>query len=93
MKAKRQGGGFGGACGLAAVEWRLDQHGVARICETTALDNDRSIRLLTRLGFTQKGDVTAIKPDGSTRPSLYWEVEREAWGGGSHGAPRRLGFA
>lgn len=79
VKAERQGRGFGGACGLAAVEWCFDQLGVARICETTARDNDRSIRLLSRLGFTQMGEVTAIKPDGSTRPSLYWELERDAW--------------
>ncbi|MDP3492039.1 MAG: GNAT family protein [Hyphomonadaceae bacterium] len=79
VKAERQGRGFGGACGLAAVEWCFDQLGVARICETTARDNDRSIRLLSRLGFVQMGEVTAIKPDGSTRPSLYWELEREAW--------------
>ena len=79
VKAERQGRGFGGACGLAAVEWCFDQLGVARICETTALDNDRSIRLLSRLGFIQNGQVTAVRPDGSTRPSLYWELEREAW--------------
>lgn len=79
VKAERQGRGFGGACGLAAVEWCFDQLGVARICETTARDNDRSIRLLSRLGFVQQGEVVAIKPDGSTRPSLYWELEREAW--------------
>jgi len=79
VKAERQGRGFGGACGLAAVEWCFDQLGVARICETTARDNDRSIRLLSRLGFVQMGEVTAVKPDGSTRPSLYWELEREAW--------------
>lgn len=79
VKAERQGRGFGGACGLAAVEWCFDQLGVARICETTARDNDRSIRLLSRLGFVQMGEVTAIKPDGSTRPSLYWELERDAW--------------
>ena len=79
VKAQRQGRGFGGACGLAAVEWCFDQLGVARICETTARDNDRSIRLLSRLGFVQMGEVTAIKPDGTTRPSLYWELEREAW--------------
>ena len=79
VKAERQGRGFGGACGLAAVEWCFDQLGVARICETTARDNDRSIHLLSRLGFVQHGEVVAIKPDGSTRPSLYWELEREAW--------------
>jgi len=79
VKAERQGRGFGGACGLAAVEWCFDQLGVARICETTARDNDRSIRLLSRLGFVQMGEVVSIRPDGSTRPSLYWELEREAW--------------
>jgi RimJ/RimL family protein N-acetyltransferase len=79
VRAGRQGRGFGGACGLAAVEWCFDQLGVNRICETTARDNDRSIRLLSRLGFEQMGEVTAHRPDGSTRPSLYWELERMRW--------------
>lgn len=79
VRAQRQGRGFGGACGLAAVEWCFGQLGVNRICETTAKDNDRSIQLLSRLGFVQMGEVLAVKPDGSTRPSLYWELEREAW--------------
>lgn len=77
VKAERQGRGFGGACGLAAVEWCFDQLGVARICETTAHDNDRSIRLLSRLGFRQLGEVISRRPDGTTRPSLYWEMERQ----------------
>lgn len=77
VKAERQGRGFGGACGLAAVEWCFDQLGVARICETTARDNDRSIRLLSRLGFRQLGEVISERPDGTTRPSLYWEMERQ----------------
>jgi len=77
VKAERQGRGFGGACGLAAVEWCFDQLGVSRICETTARDNDRSIRLLTRLGFRQMGEVISQRPDGSTRPSIYWEMERQ----------------
>jgi RimJ/RimL family protein N-acetyltransferase len=79
VKAERQGRGFGGACGLAAVEWCFDQLHVARICETTARDNDRSIRLLSRLGFAQRGEVTSVKPDGATRPSIYWEMERTGW--------------
>jgi RimJ/RimL family protein N-acetyltransferase len=77
VKAERQGRGFGGACGLAAVEWCFDQLGVARICETTARDNDRSIRLLSRLGFRQMGEVISQRPDGSTRPSVYWEMGRD----------------
>jgi RimJ/RimL family protein N-acetyltransferase len=79
VRAERQGRGFGGACGLAAVEWCFDQLGVNRICETTARDNERSIRLLSRLGFVRMGEVTSPKPDGSTRPSLYWELERADW--------------
>lgn len=79
VKAGRQGRGFGGACGLAAVEWCFDQLGVNRICETTARDNDRSIRLLSRLGFIQNGEVISHRPDGATRPSLYWELERTCW--------------
>lgn len=79
VKAERQGRGFGGACGLAAVEWCFDQLGVNRICETTARDNDRSIRLLSRLGFVQMGEVTSVRPDGTTRPSIYWELERSRW--------------
>jgi RimJ/RimL family protein N-acetyltransferase len=79
VKAERQGRGFGGACGLAAVEWCFEQLGVMRICETTAVDNDRSIKLLSRLGFTQMGEVLAVRPDASRRLSLYWELERHAW--------------
>ena len=79
VKAERQGRGFGGACGLAAVEWCFEQLGVNRICETTARDNDRSIRLLSRLGFIQMGEVVSTRPDGSTRPSLYWELARADW--------------
>ncbi len=79
VKAERQGRGFGGACGLAAVEWCFDQLGVTRICETTAADNDRSIRLLSRLGFRQMGEVISVRPDGTTRPSLYWEMSHEDW--------------
>jgi RimJ/RimL family protein N-acetyltransferase len=79
VKAERQGRGFGGACGLAAVEWCFGQLGGARICETTAVDNERSIRLLSRLGFVHMGEVVCVKPDGSTRPSLYWELARSEW--------------
>lgn len=69
----------GGACGLTAVEWCFDQFGVLLICETTAVDNDRSIRLLSRLGFRRLDEVISARPDGATRPSLYWEMCREDW--------------
>src|SRR5690606_14412211 len=89
VKAERQGRGFGGACGLAAVEWCFDRLGVVRICETTALDNERSIRLLSRLGFVQMGGVISVKPGGGTRPSLYWELKRTAWLGARQASQAR----
>jgi RimJ/RimL family protein N-acetyltransferase len=78
----RQGRGFGGATTIAAIDWCFHHLGVARICETTAPDNDRSIRLLSRLGFVRMGDILSTRPDGSTRPSLVWEMERTAWTAG-----------
>ena len=79
VKAECQHRGFSGACGPAAVAWRFDQLCLARICETTAEDDDRLMRLLSRLGFIQMGEVMAVKPDGAPRPSPDWELEREAW--------------
>jgi RimJ/RimL family protein N-acetyltransferase len=79
VKAERQGKGFGGACGLAALEWCFDRLGVNRICETTAQDNERSIRLLSRLGFVQQGQVVCTRPGGGSRLSFYWELERADW--------------
>jgi RimJ/RimL family protein N-acetyltransferase len=79
VKASRQGRGFGGTATIAAVEWCFGPLGVQRIGETTALDNDRSIRLLSRLGFQPMGEITSVRPDGGVRASLYWELERTAW--------------
>ena len=36
-------------------------------------------RLLSRLGFVQMGEVISVRPDGTTRPSIYWEMSREDW--------------
>jgi RimJ/RimL family protein N-acetyltransferase len=79
VKPERQGRGYGGVCGLSAMEWCFDTLGVARVCETTAHDNHRSIRLLTRLGMRRMGEVIAHRPDGRPRPSLYWELEGADW--------------
>ena len=79
VKPQRQGKGYGGATTLAAVDWCFTQLGVERICETTGLDNHRSIRLLSRIGFTEVGRTISRRPDGSSRPSIVWELERSAW--------------
>lgn len=79
VKPQRQGKGYGGATTLAAVDWCFNQLGVERICETTGLDNQRSIRLLSRIGFTEVARTISRRPDGSSRPSIVWELERSAW--------------
>lgn len=79
VKPQRQGKGYGGATTLAAVDWCFNQLGVQRICETTGLDNHRSIRLLSRIGFAEVGRTISRRPDGSCRPSMVWELEKSAW--------------
>lgn len=79
VKPQRQGKGYGGATTLAAVDWCFSRLGVERICETTGLDNHRSIRLLSRIGFRQVAHTMSRRPDGSSRPSLVWELERSVW--------------
>ncbi len=79
VKPLRQGKGYGGATTLAAVDWCFSQLGVERICETTGLDNHRSIRLLERIGFVQVAQTVSLRPDGTGRPSLVWELERSSW--------------
>lgn len=79
VKPQRQGKGYGGATTLAAVDWCFSRLGVERICETTGLDNRRSIRLLSRIGFQEVGRTMSRRPDGSARPSIVWELERSAW--------------
>ena len=79
VKPQRQGKGYGGATTLAAVDWCFSRLGVERICETTGLDNTRSIRLLSRIGFQEVGRTISRRPDGTARPSIVWELERRVW--------------
>ena len=79
VKAQRQGRGYGGVASLFSVDWCFTHLGVARICETTAVDNERSIRVLSRMGFRNMGEVDAMRPDGTIRKSYAWELERSAW--------------
>lgn len=72
-----QGAGARGAA--ASFDWMFETLGLELICETAAPDNVRTARLLDGLGFNRIGEVTSIRPDGTTRPSLVWEISREAW--------------
>lgn len=84
IRPDRQSMGAGGAGAAAAFEWLFTAIGVDLICETAALDNVRTKKLLERLGFRLVGEIESELPDGGTRPSLYFELTREEW------AARRL---
>jgi len=62
-----------------AFEWMFNALGVDLICETAALDNVRTARLLDSLGFRRVGKTISTRADGTTRPSLVWEVTSEEW--------------
>lgn len=79
IRPDRQGAGLGGAGAAAAFAWLFDVIGVDLVCETAALDNARTARLLERIGFTCKGRIESRLPGGGTRPSRYWELTKADW--------------
>jgi RimJ/RimL family protein N-acetyltransferase len=81
LRADRQGLGQGGAGAARVIRWMFEGLGVRLICLTAAPDNVRSARLIDAMGFTRMGERDCIAADGSARPSLYWEMTREAWRG------------
>lgn len=79
LRADRQSGGQGGAGALHTFGWIFDTLGVRLMCLTAAMDNVRSAKLIDAAGFVRMGTRDAVRPDGTTRVSLYWEVTREQW--------------
>ncbi|HEY9236857.1 MAG TPA: GNAT family protein, partial [Phenylobacterium sp.] len=53
--------------------------GVRLIGLTAALDNVRSAAAIDGAGFRRMGERESLRPDGSVRRSLYWEMTREEW--------------
>ena len=56
--------------------WLFDDMGVRLLCMTTSLGNIRSQKMLHRLGFKRMGEMDSVRPDGSVRRSLYWELAK-----------------
>lgn len=79
LRADRQSGGQGGAGALHSFGWIFDTLGVRLMCLTAALDNVRSAKLIDAAGFVRMGVREAVRPDGTTRTSHYWEVTRDHW--------------
>ncbi len=81
IRADRQSVGQGGAGAWRIIDWMFETLGVRMICLTAAVDNLRSARLIEAMGFVRLGEREAIAEDGTTRPSLYWEMSRDTWRG------------
>ncbi len=79
LARSRQSGGQGGAGALHTFGWIFQTLGVRMMCLTAALDNVRSAKLIDAAGFVRMGTREAVRPDGTTRTSIYWEVTRDQW--------------
>jgi RimJ/RimL family protein N-acetyltransferase len=79
MRASQQGRGQGGSGAAHTFGWIFAALGVRLMCLTAALDNVRSAKLIEAAGFRPMGEREAVRPDGTTRASLYWEMTADEW--------------
>ncbi|MBB3891348.1 RimJ/RimL family protein N-acetyltransferase [Phenylobacterium haematophilum] len=78
-RADRQNS-HGGKAGVArSIAFMFENLGVRLIALTAALDNVRSAASIDAAGFRRMGEIDSVRPDGTTRRSLYWELTREEW--------------
>ena len=69
-----------GSTGMARTfGWIFETLGVQLMCLTAALDNVRSQKGIDNAGFVRMGEREALRPDGTTRRSVYWELTRDQW--------------
>jgi len=71
-----QGQSRGGQGAAGMFMWLFQDLGIKLLAMTCAEDNIRTQKLLTRIGFTQGKSRISVGPDGTTRPSLYFEMLR-----------------
>lgn len=79
VRADIQGAGGGGEGAARVFDWMFTALHVRLICLTAAPDNIRSVKLIDHAGFERMGERDAVRPDGSIRKSLYWEMTRARW--------------
>ena len=73
------GKGAGGRGAAASFAWMFEALGLDLLCETAALTNVATQRMLDGLGFRRMGQTVSVRPDGTTRESLVWEMTRAEW--------------
>lgn len=79
VRADLQGRGQGAAGMAHTFGWIFETLGVRLMCLTAALDNVRSQKGIDAAGFVRMGEREALRPDGTTRRSVYWELSRDDW--------------
>jgi RimJ/RimL family protein N-acetyltransferase len=79
IRADLQGQGQGGVGMARSFDWIFETLGVRLMCLTAALDNVRSQKGIDAAGFRRMGEREVVRPDGTTRPSVYWEMTKDEW--------------
>ena len=79
LRRDQQGQRAGVRGAARTFSWMFDTLRLELIVATAALDNVRTARMLDGLGFERKGEIVSQRPDGGTRPSRVWEVDRRTW--------------
>jgi RimJ/RimL family protein N-acetyltransferase len=79
IRADLQNHGQGGVGMARTFGWIFKTLGVRMMCLTAALDNVRSQKGIDAAGFRRMGERDAVRPDGTTRRSVYWELTRDEW--------------
>jgi RimJ/RimL family protein N-acetyltransferase len=79
IRADLQGRGQGGPGMAHTFGWIFETLGVRLMCLTAALDNVRSQTGIDAAGFTRLGEREVVRPDGTRRRSVYWEMTRDQW--------------
>lgn len=81
IRADLQNQGQGGRGMAHTFGWIFETLGVRLMCLTAALDNVRSQKGIDAAGFRRLGERDAVRPDGTVRRSVYWELSRDEWRG------------
>lgn len=79
IRADLQNKGQGGAGMARSFDWIFETLGVRMMCLTAALDNVRSQKGIDAAGFRRMGEREVVRPDGTTRASVYWEMTKDEW--------------
>ena len=79
VRADLQNRGQGGAGMARTFGWIFETLGVRMMCLTSALDNVRAQKGIDAAGFVRMGERDAVRPDGTIRRSVYWEMTRDDW--------------